>query len=356
MTFTHKYKVWERNPGGKKRCLIVRYGAIGDQMMASSIFPLLKEQGFFLTVNCTPESKEVLKHDPYVDEWLIQAKDYVPNQLLGPYWEYLGERYDRVINLCESIEGGLLTMRGRLTHDYPDDVRRRLYGDVSYLGRTHDIAGVPHTYNPQFFMSEFEVKWAKALQRAWTNHEVPIVLWAIAGSAHHKIYPWVAPVIKWLLERTPVHIVITGDKDTGVKLQDAILTPSHWEGFDLSRVHPMAGKWTIRETLSFANNSDVVIGPETGVLNSVSFNPSVKKVMYLSHSSKANIGGDWLNSSVLCPPVKLSPCYPCHRLHGDNFDYCFQSKDTNAALCATSIRPEDVFGAIMESMGATKAA
>lgn len=347
--------IWQRNPNGQKRCLVIRYGAIGDAIQTSSIFRPLQAQGYHLTVNCKPESYEILKHDPYVDDWILQANDFVPNHQLGPYWESLAERYDRVINLCESVEGSLLTLPGRLTHQYPDDVRRTLFGNVSYLARTHDIAGVVHDYAPQFYMSPYEQKWANALIRAWTGLEVPVVLWAIAGSSTHKIYPWVAVVMKWLLEKTPCHIVLTGDKDVGSTLQAALIAEEHYEGFDLGRVHPMAGKWTIRETLSVAQNVNVVVGPETGVLNSVSFNPDVAKVLYLSHSSRRNIGSEWLNTTVIEPDTKLSPCYPCHRLHSD-WQYCFRSEKTHAALCASAIPPEAIFHAIMTSLGATRQA
>ena len=347
--------VWQRNPEDRKRCLVVRYGAIGDAIQTSSIFPKIKQQGFHLTVNCKPETQEILKLDPYVDEWLIQANEFVPNSQLGPYWESIAERYDRVINLCESIEGGLLTMPGRLNHQYPDDVRRTLYGGVSYLGRTHDIAGVKHHYNPQFFASDAEMRKARALRRAWVGDGQPLVLWAVAGSATHKIYPFIATVLKWLLEKTPCHIVLTGDKGVGNELQAALIAKEHYEGCDLSRIHPMVGKWTIRETLAMAQVCDVVVGPETGVLNAVSFVPHVGKVLYLSHSSKENIGGDWLNTILLEADKQLSPCAPCHRLHSD-WTYCFRSEETHAALCASSIKPEAVFGAIIRKLGAIASA
>lgn len=355
MTYTHKHQVWQRNPDGKKRALVIRLGAIGDAIICSSIFPLLKEQGYHVTVNCKPGTHDILRHDPHVDEWFIQETDFVPNQELGAQWASLSERYDKIINLCESVEGALLQMPGRLTHSYPDDVRRTLYGDVSYLGRTHDIAGVARVYNPRFYATEQETKWAKALKKAWTRNEVPLITWAIAGSAAHKIYPWVAVVIKWLLEKTSFHIALTGDKGVGDTLQNAILEADKYEGFDMTRVHGMAGKWTIRETLALAQQSDVVIGPETGVLNAVSFEPAVAKVLYLSHSSAANIGNDWINTTVLEPEAELCPCFPCHRLHS-NWEFCHQSEKTHAALCASSIRPETVFAAIMTSLGAVKLA
>src|SRR6266436_6527675 len=37
--------IWQRHPGGKQRALVIRYGAIGDAFIMSSVLPLLKAQG-----------------------------------------------------------------------------------------------------------------------------------------------------------------------------------------------------------------------------------------------------------------------------------------------------------------------
>src|SRR6202012_2109161 len=138
-----KEQLWERNPEGKKRALVIRYGAYGDAIVASSILPGLKKQGYHVTFNTTPKVKDLLQHNPYIDEWIVQATDYVPNPALGSYWRGISEEYDPVINLCESVEGSLLALPGRLNHAYPQEARRRVMGTVNYLERTHDIAAVP---------------------------------------------------------------------------------------------------------------------------------------------------------------------------------------------------------------------
>ena len=113
--------------------MVIRYGAIGDAVVAASILPELKKQGYHITFNSAPNTYEILKHDPNIDEWFVQEKDYVPNAALGPYWQSLAMegRWDKIINLCESIEGGLLTLPGRLQHDYPQESREKLFGTVN---------------------------------------------------------------------------------------------------------------------------------------------------------------------------------------------------------------------------------
>ena len=347
----HVFQVWERNPRGEKRALVIRYGAFGDAMVAASIFPGLKAQGYHVTVNCKPSTQDVLRYDPHVDEWVVQGEDFVPNPQLGPYWQALAERYDRVINLSESVEGLLLTLPGRLNHAYPDDSRKILYDNINYLEHTHNIAAVPHEFAARFYPTEKELKWARACRRTMSG---PVVAWAINGSSAHKVYPWTQVVAKWLVDRFGAHIVLFGDPTIGVELQAGIVECLEKSGVDMAHIHPIAGKWKIRDSLTFAQIVDCMVGPETGPLNAVCLE-SVPKVIYLSHSSPANLTKHWRNTTVLTPDLARAPCYPCHRLHYD-WTYCHQDEKTGAAACASGVAPEAVFEAIALALGARKAA
>ena len=97
--------IWRRNPEGKLRALVIRYGAIGDAIVCATIFPLLKAQGYHVCLNTTTRGEEILRHDPFIDEILVQENDFVPNELLGPYWAALGERYDHIVNLSRVGRG-----------------------------------------------------------------------------------------------------------------------------------------------------------------------------------------------------------------------------------------------------------
>lgn len=345
--YKHTYNLWQRNPEGKKRALVIRYGAIGDMIMAASILPELKKQGYHVTFNTAPNGYEVLRSDPSIDEWIIQAKDYVPNIELGPLWQQIRfeGRYDKVINLCESIEGGLLTLPGRLQNDYSDESRRKLFSGVNYLERTHDIAGVPYEFSPRYYADITEISWAKK-ERA--KIDAPVVAWAITGSAQHKIYPWVQIVIAWLLENTTAHIFIMGDNGISKQLEEGIVATLEKDNIDHSRVHKMCGKWTVRQAMAFVQQVDCMVGPETGLLNAVCME-KLAKVIYLSHSSHENLTRHWKNTTVLEPDIGKCACFPCSRLHY-GLDYCPQDEKTQSALCASSIAPKRVFEAIMKAL------
>ena len=78
-----KHKFSWKNPRPEKTVAVVRYGAIGDNIQASSILPWLKEQGYHVTFYCqSGQGHEAIKHDPHIDRFIIQDKDAVPPQFL----------------------------------------------------------------------------------------------------------------------------------------------------------------------------------------------------------------------------------------------------------------------------------
>ena len=180
----------------------------------------------------------------------------------------------------------------------------------------------------------------------------PIVMFAVVGSSPHKAYPWWNRVLAYTLERTDAAIVIVSDGDKGKAMQDEMIASVARErpNLDLTRVHATAGLWSIRQSMAVAQEVDVLVGPETGMLWSVAFNRQVRKIVILSHSSPENFGKHWPNLWQL-QPVN-TPCYPCHRLHVIqlSWNYCTQSDLTKAALCATNLAPERVTRAIQDAV------
>lgn len=339
-----RYDIWQRHPEGKPRALVVRFGAIGDQLFVSSILPLLKEQGYHVTYMTTPEAQQVLLHNPSVDEWLIQDKNQVPNTQLGAYLETIAPRYDRVINLCESIEGSLLALPGRPNHSWTDAARRKILGTVNYQERTHDIAGVPYRFAPRFHPTDAERREALTYKSTFPG---PVVMWAIGGTSVHKNYPFTNVVVDWLLKSTAAHVVLATGPDLA-NLEEGLVASLRDNGADLSRVHRTAGEWGIRRALTFAEYADVVVGPETGIINAAS-HLATPTVVMLSHSSPTNLTKHWRNTLVLEPEPAHTPCFPCHRMHYD-WSYCPLVAETGGALCASEIRPETVLSAIRRAL------
>ena len=262
------WQVWERLPNKRefaeswkkprpaKTAAVTRFGAQGDNIQASSVLPWLKENGFHVTFFCQAGlGHEVIKHDPNIDRLIVLERDAIPNQFLAEFWEFERKRYTKWINLCESIEGTLLAAPGRSNFNWPN-AARALHMDRNYLEWTHALAEVPPPYRPKFYSTLEERAWARKTADRWGRRNI---LWSLAGSSGHKVWPHLDAVIAGLmLEYPDVHVVLVGDEACRI-------LEAGWE--KEPRVHCQSGKWSIRESMSFAEVADIIIGTETGLLN-----------------------------------------------------------------------------------------
>jgi ADP-heptose:LPS heptosyltransferase len=162
------------------------------------------------------------------------------------------------------------------------------------------------------------------------------VMWCLAGSSVHKFYPHQDAVMaKILLEMPGAAIHLVGD----VACQ---ILEAGWE--NEPRVFRQSGEMNIRQTIALAQACDLVIGPETGVLNAVAFDENWKLVL-LSHSSFENLPKHWNNAIAIEPDRQMAPCFPCNRLHYGR-EWCPEHKETGASMCSVSITPGTVFDAV----------
>lgn len=327
------------NPKPPKTCAVVRYGAIGDQIMTSSIFPGLKEQGYHITLYCqSGDGYEAIKHDPHIDRFILQDKDAVPAQFLEEFWNATRTQYDKWINLCESVEGTLLAFPGRANWEWPNELRAK-YLNRNYLEWTHELAQIPPPYRPRFYSTQSERAWAQEKKRSYGKRNI---LWSLSGSSGHKVWPHLDAVLaSIMLDYPDTHVVLVGDEFCRI-------LESGWE--DERRVHCMSGKWTIRQSMSFAEVADLIIGTETGLLNAAG-NLEVPKIITLSHSSQEMLTKHWKNVIALEQPKGVG-CnkHPCRQLHGgggtDPWMECPKHEESGTALCQWHIGPEVMWGAI----------
>jgi ADP-heptose:LPS heptosyltransferase len=339
------YEVDEKSMFPAKSACVCRYGGFGDSLQAANVLPQLKREGFFVVFMTTPRGYEVLKHDPHIDAWLIQDDNQVPNEELVYFWHCQALRFERFVNLSESVEGSLLAYPGRANHAWPHEVRHQML-DRNYLEFTSALAGVPYVSEGRFYATTEEGKAAR-MRLADLKNELAgelrmgeraadrfNVLWCLSGSSVHKFYPLQDVVIERLLSSNPDAVLFFVGDDACRILE------AGWEKHP--RIRCLSGELGIRDTLALAQEVDCVVGPETGVLNAVAFE-AVSKVILLSHSSPENLTKHWVNAEVLTPAN--TACYPCHRLHTTSA-FCKTNEDTGAAICQHDIAPERVYDAI----------
>lgn len=330
-----KHLYSHKTPTPEKRAAVLRYGAFGDAIQASSILPGLKEQGYHVTFYCTPRTQEVLKHDPHIDEFYIQDTDQVPNHKLPEFWAWEAKKFEKFINLSESVEGTLLALPGRTNHKWPLNLRRK-HMDVNYFEFTHDLAGVPMPPRPMFYATDEEKAWArKERQRIGGSM---LVMYSLAGSSVHKVWPHQDSFFARVMVKHPSARIVTVGDDMSQLLEMG------WE--NEPRIVKKSGKYTIRESMALLAECDAVIGAETGMLNAAA-HMSLPKIVLLSHSSANNLTKHWTNTYAIEP--QNTACFPCHMMHY-SFDHCSKDATTGTASCAADIGVDQVWSAFEQAM------
>jgi hypothetical protein len=79
-----------------------------------------------------------------------------------------------------------------------------------------------------------------------------------------------------------------------------------------TRYLPRSGTWELRTSMVMTKWADLVIGPETGVLNAAGCFDT-PKITLLSHSKHENLCKHWSHDYCLAPQGVF--CHPCHTLH-----------------------------------------
>ena len=326
---------------GEKSVCLSRYGGFGDAIQTSALAKSFKDKGHFVSLNCAEATYDVMKHDPSVDEFILQDSDQIPMKELGEFWYKLSSIYESFSVLSESVEGALLALPHRVTHAWSPKALHK-YMDHNYVEFMHDIAGIDFPkLDMKFYPSKKEVKWAKKL-RSKLGDSNKVIMFPLSGSSFHKVYPYTDTLIATLLDdNKDVKVILCGDEYCKILEQG-------WE--DNDRVLCTSGEWSIRETLTFAKYCDIVIGPETGVLNAVACEDNIK-IVIMSHSSVTNLTRDWTNTvSIL--PCKC-PCYPCHKIHL-NTGSCNLEEETLMPMCLFNIKPEMVYGVLQRLLDEKK--
>lgn len=314
-----------RLPAAEKTCAVVRPGGYGDALWASSLLPALKREGYQITVYTDPMGEEVLRHDPHIDAIIVTGDDTTPNEALGPYYAHEEGRYDRWINLVESIEKNLLAVCTDMRFFWPVAERRRIF-DRSYIEAVHDLAGVPHDFQQRFYATEDEIRLAGKRRGASRRHAVI----AASGSTLPKYWPYIGPLADALIARG-FTVTVLGE------LRGLQLAPR-------AGLQVIGQGWPIREALTFAQQAELVIGQETAITNAVAME-AMPKIVLLSHSTAKNLTSHWVNTVAL---HGTPACYPCHQVHllQNGWHHCNLDREAGAARCQSTIGVDQVLAEV----------
>lgn len=325
-----------------KTVLVARLGVIGDQLIAASVLPLLKEQGYHITYMVYKPYAEIVRNNPAID--ILRELD---QGVLGDavnflnFWRTIGPAYDRVIHLSESLERTLIFYPDQMQFWW-DDTARRAISNVSYLERTHDLAGVPYRFGQKFWPTQEEDDDAKELIEGYRPSRLYGLV--VAGSNFDKLYPnWPQVVARILQEDPTARFFLLGadNKRDQALIQSVMIVIRENRGTEEAARLRHSLKWGIRKTLAVTRRLDFLIGPDTG-LHWVASHEPVRQVVLLSHASPKNITHSWTMTRTLT--ARDVSCWPCHKLHHGP-ETCNIDKATGAARCIASITVDDVVDA-----------
>lgn len=307
-------------PLPEKTAGLVRVGALGDAIWASSPCALLKEQGYHVTVYVATTGAEILAHDPNIDRIVTLPNGVMDDDDLLTFWAHEAAKHDKWINLIGSVEQRLL-FHPSSNEFFLSHKLRHKFANVNYLEMIHDYADLPHDFRQKYYPTEAEMAAAKKLRDLLPDG--PLVVLNPAGSGPAKTWPHAQRFMKRMAEAGAVCVVL-GDIR-----------------YDLDEIEPYAvvvGKeWPTRIALAFAQLADAVVATESMIANAVAME-SMLKVVMLSHSSNENLTKHWKNTAAI-EPNSVS-CFPCHRIHGAHLGFCSVDTNTGCSACMASAAPD----------------
>lgn len=306
------------------RAIVTRLGAIGDSVQITPLFRLLKEDGYHVTLHTKANARVILEHDPNIDRFYIHDNS-VPIQELDAYLEQLYKGYDKVVNLNGVIEGGLLPLEGNPEYLLSHEERHARF-NKNYSDAILEKAGYEHKgLLPELYFTPTEGM--EANRFIGKLRDKFVVLWALAGSAHHKAWAFTEETMKFWWEAHPETMFITVGDDFCIM----------FETDKAPYIIPKSGIWHIRKSMIMTKYVDLVISPETGILN-VAGAYDTPKIALLSHSSVENLTKYFKNCINVHADV---PCYPCHQLHY-TLTSCDLVHDLLSPVCMANIRPATI--------------
>lgn len=328
---------------------VVRFGGIGDNLIASSPLRPLKRLGYNVEVVTSPHAHSVFLNNPHIDKLTIKSDGDIPGGDDWQKWMVSRSReYDVFAHLSHTGENRHALFQNQTAFYWPAAYRRKMCAG-SYLETAHDICAVAHDFGPLFFPTDEEKDRAEQTKRDLGGGKC--IAWVIAGSRPDKIYPFGAMVIPRLIKELGARVMMVGagglQFEMAKRTMDTVrVTNSVVDGLHLA-LSPDGSdpgghqNWSTRRSLAQTLACDLVISPDTGIAWAAAMEP-MPKIMLLSHASAENITKHWVNTKTLHADQNRVPCWPCHRLHNDMTTCAAGKENPNAAACMDDISVETI--------------
>jgi hypothetical protein len=331
---------------GRKKVLLIRYGAIGDHLMVTPLIQHYYDEGWHITYNVSENGENIFKDDPRIDDLMVQQMSLISTVRteMDEYWQKIGKDYDKVVQLIECVEGDLLRIEG--TPQYSDPwIKRHAECDKNYIDHHFERAGLD-------VKGRFPSIWLSDAEREWARKEVDmvrkklgksfIVLWNIFGSSWHKAYPGMFDV--WSL------LKINGDDIGVIAVSDKM--GKYVVGNDFNDVlFNGCDRYKIRQSIALHSAVDAVVTTETWSMTAA-LGFDAPMIALLSHSSPKNISHRE-KDILLEASLAKCPCKTCHRLNYSRASCPRGTFYQDATACMDAIEPGTVYSKLIGLRGKT---
>ncbi len=280
--------------------ILIMRGAkgIGDLLFTTPLPRLLSTAGHEVSVAAWPENEIVYQGNPYVKE-IVQCPDMSQESAFAAWFDEVNTRFDRIINLGFTVEKAFLHRTDGFFGPIPDlAARRRAAAGKNYYEATLEAAGIPASpVLPELYPTPAEIGHIKRIKTEKEKYGFKLVIWNFHGSTRNKTLSrgptWLHEVMTKCLHSQ--HFVV-GSQPT---IPEALIG---------KRCLDFGGSWSLRTSMIMTSVADVVVGPESAIINAAGAFDCHKVVLY-SHSSPENLGKHWHNHHPITPKCKCSPCY-----------------------------------------------
>lgn len=289
------------------KALVIRPGhAIGDAVFVTPIPRLLVERGYEVHVACMPHNREVFMHNPYITKLIP-----LPDASGFAKWveEFREERttYDEVFRCSGHVEVDLLYRTDSRWGEIPDAIERRRRSEgVNYQDRILERLGFEERgLLPEFYFSKEESDMMERVLEDKTKKKEQLVLWQWDGSSGSKTLNFAPMYLREMLKRRQHarHYVFTPNPNIQGLIPESPMVHNAW------------GKSGIRNTIQLIAMADLVIGPESFMVNAAAAY-DVPKVIFFSHSAPDNLARYYENAFAAVPVPEID-CHPCYLIHVD---------------------------------------
>lgn len=338
-----------------KKILVVRYRFIGDTLLT---VPFLRNLRYFypdaqIDMLVAPKSGEIIENCPYIDNLIYFDKPKKhryekSNQKSKNFFYYIkmlfNNKYDKTYVLKRSLSSALLVFFAMIKERVGFNTECRqifLTKSVKYNQNIHEVEAfldilradnipINNDYLEVWTTSEEKAKAKDFLAAYDVLNNKKVIIHATSGN-RNKEWPkeYFAQIIEYLDSKKDVQILYLGaesDKQTYEDIESLITQTLKKKPINL------CGKLSLRESLAIIEQSDLMLGCDSGNLHIASA-AGIPVIGIYGPMSKTKWGAKGVKNTLLQLDI---PCIPCN----------LKKKCKNNHRCLKDITPDMVKNAI----------